>query len=253
MSFQLKGWDYTQSTANLRDADDLSLLYAQRMVTAVAYVENPRKVLMLGMGGGSISTYLGRFLPEAAIDTIEIDPGVIAAAKFYFGLRNSDRVRYLPGDGRVYLNRNHGPYDLIVVDAFHGGYIPFHLLTREFYELVKQRLTPGGAAVFNIHDGTKLYVSAIVTLRAVFPTVHLYPSGEGEVAVVATPRPAPPREALAEHAAELQARYGFRFPLPGLLEARLENIDVSQGVMLTDDFAPVNLYDAIRDRKRRKK
>jgi spermidine synthase len=162
-------------------------------------------------------------------------------------------VRYLPGDGRVYLKRNKSLYDLILVDAFHGGYIPFHLLTREFCELVKERLAPGGAAVFNIHDGTKLYVSAVLTLRAVFPTVHLYPSGEGEVAVVATPRSEPPREALAEHAAQLQTRYGFRFPLPRLLDQRLETLDVSRGVMLTDDFAPVNLYDAIRERKRRKK
>jgi spermidine synthase len=253
MSFQLKGWDYTQSTTNLRDPDDLSLLYAQRMVTAVAYVENPRKILMLGMGGGSISTYLGRFLPEATIDTVEIDPGVIDAGRHFFGLRASERVRYLPGDGRVYLKRNKSLYDLILVDAFHGGYIPFHLLTREFCELVKERLAPGGAAVFNIHDGTKLYVSAVLTLRAVFPTVHLYPSGEGEVAVVATPRPEPPREALAEHAGQLQTRYGFRFPLPRLLDQRMETLDVSRGVMLTDDFAPVNLYDAIRERKRRKK
>ena len=50
---------------------------------------------MIGLGGGSISTYLGRFMPEAAIDTVEIDPGVITAAKNYFGLRETARMRYL--------------------------------------------------------------------------------------------------------------------------------------------------------------
>ena len=70
-------------------------------------------------------------------------------------------MRYHEGDGRVFLNRRKETYDLILVDAFHGGYVPFHLLTREFYALVKQRLAPGGAAAFNVHDGTKLYASTL--------------------------------------------------------------------------------------------
>src|SRR5215831_17367397 len=71
MSFQLKGWDYTESVSNLLDPDDLPLRYAQVMTIAAVYPEAPRKILMLGLGGGSISTYLGRFMPEAAITTVE--------------------------------------------------------------------------------------------------------------------------------------------------------------------------------------
>ena len=134
---------------------------------------------MIGLGGGSISSYLGRYMPDAAIDTVEIDPGVIKAAKKYFGMIETPRVRYHEGDGRVFLNRRKDTYDLILVDAFHGGYVPFHLLTKEFYTLVKQQLAPGGAAAFNVHDGTKLYASTLLTLRAVFAGVHLYPSGRG--------------------------------------------------------------------------
>ena len=76
---------------------------------------------MIGLGGGSISSYLGRYLPDAQVDTIELDPGVIGAAKKYFGVKETSRVRYLEGDGRVFLNRNAATYDLILVDAFHGG------------------------------------------------------------------------------------------------------------------------------------
>ncbi len=64
MSFQIKGWDYTESVSNLLDPDDLPLRYAQVMTVATLYPEAPKKVLMLGLGGGSISTYLGRFMPE---------------------------------------------------------------------------------------------------------------------------------------------------------------------------------------------
>ena len=138
--------------------------YTQVMTVGVLYPPEVKRVLMIGLGGGSISTYLGRHMPEASIDTVEIDPGVITAAKKYFGMKETPRVRYLEGDGRVFLNRHKDTYDLILVDAFHGGYVPFHLLTREFYTLVKQRLAPGGAAAFNVHDGTKLYASTLLTL-----------------------------------------------------------------------------------------
>src|SRR5262249_15758791 len=80
----------------------------------------------------------------------------------------------------VFLNRNSELYDLILLDAYRGGYVPFHLLTREFYTLVKQRLTPGGAAAFNVHDGSKLYASTVKTLGEVFAALDLYPTGVGE-------------------------------------------------------------------------
>jgi spermidine synthase len=254
MSFQLKGWDYTESVSNLLDPDDLPLRYAQVMTIAAIYPETARKILMLGLGGGSISTYLGRFMPEAAITTVEIDPGVITAAKTYFGLRETERMRYRAGDGRVFLSRNDELYDLILLDAYRGGYVPFHLLTREFYTLVKQRLTPGGAAAFNIHDGSKLYASTVKTLGEVFAALDLYPSGVGEVIAVATASPLDPRT-LERRAATLQERHGFRFPLPQILRRRLEQprLQAVNGDVITDDFAPADVYDVIgKDARRRK-
>jgi spermidine synthase len=252
MSFQLKGWDYTESITNLRDPDDLPVHYTRAMTTALAYPSEVKSMLLIGLGGGSLSTYLGRAMPDATLENPEIDPGVIAAAKKYFGIRETPRVRYVPGDGRVLLKRHAQTYDLMLVDAYNGGYVPFHLLTKEFYELLKQRLNPSGAAVFNVHDGTKLYVSTIKTLAAVFPAVHLYPSGQGEVAVVVTAGPAPEDAVLASRAAALQQRYGFRFPLPQLLARRVAHPSLAQAELLTDDFAPVDLYNATgRDQKRK--
>jgi spermidine synthase len=253
MSFQLKGWDYTESVSNLLDPDDLPLRYAQVMTIATIYPQRARKILMLGLGGGSISTYLGRFMPQAAITTVEIDPGVITAAKTYFGLRETERMRYRAGDGRVFLNRNDELYDLILLDAYRGGYVPFHLLTREFYTLVKQRLTPGGAAAFNIHDGSKLYASTVKTLGEVFAALDLYPSGVGEVIAVAGASPLDP-QTLERRAAALQERHGFRFPLPQILQRRLEQprSQAAKGDVITDDFAPADVYDVIGKNARRK-
>jgi len=252
MSFQVKGWDYTESVANLADADDLPLRYAQMMTVATVYPEARNAILMLGLGGGSISTYLGRFLPDATITTVEVDPGVITAAKNYFGLRETERMRYRAGDGRVFLNRNSERYDLILLDAYRGGYVPFHLLTREFYTLVKQRLAPGGAAVFNVHDGNKLYASTIKTLGEVFPALDLYPTGLGEVIAVATAAPLD-HATLERRAAMLQERHGFHFPLPQLLQRRADQPRELRADVITDDFAPADIYDVLgRDLQRKK-
>lgn len=252
MAFQLTGWDYTQSSINLKDVDDLPIAYTRQMTMAVVYPAELKRILMIGLGGGSISTYLGRHMPDVVIDTVEIDPGVIAAAKKYFGIRESERVRYLSGDGRVFLNRNKQPYDLIILDAFHGGYIPFHLLTREFFRLVKRNLTPDGAVATNLHDGTKLYYSAVLTMRSEFPDLYFYPSGEGEVIAVGTLKPRD-RVAISRRAAKMQDKHKFRFPLPQLVAKPLASVDTSPGVMLTDDFAPADLYNSVRTGRQKKK
>jgi len=210
---------------------------------------------MLGLGGGSISTYLARFLPKAAITTVEVDPGVITAAKNYFGLRETDRMRYVAGDGRVFLSRSSAVYDLILLDAYRGGYVPVHLLTREFYTLVKQRLAPGGAAAFNVHDGNKLYASTVKTLAAVFPELDLYATGLGEVIAVAAASAARDRETLERKAAGLQEGHGFRFPLPQILQRRIEKRQwpAAHGHIITDDFAPADVYDAMANDARRRR
>ena len=253
MSFQLKGWDYTETSVNLREPDDLPVRYTRVMTLGIVYPPQPKKILMIGLGGGSISTYLALAMPEVAIDTIELDPGVISAAKKYFGLRETARVRYLTGDGRLLLRRSQTKYDLILVDAFRGGFVPFHLLTREFYASLKEHLTPGGAVTFNIHDGTKLYFSTLRTLGSVFASTHIYPSGQGESITVATAEPAPEQTTLAARAAGLQQRYKFRFPLPALLARRADLPAFDKADLLTDDFAPVDVLEATGERQRKKK
>ena len=163
-------------------------------------------------------------------------------------------MRYLDGDGRVFLNRTKDRYDLILLDAYRGGFVPFHLLTKEFYELVKQRLAPGGAVASNVHDGTKLYHSTVKTLGEVFPSLDLYTSRQGEVIAIATSKPLDV-DTLTSRAAALQDAYHFRFPLPQLLERRRADprSEAAGGELITDDFAPVNLYDTIgKERPRRK-
>jgi spermidine synthase len=220
--------------------------YDQTMTAALAYSAALKRILMIGLGAGSISTYLALAMPDARIDVVELDPGVIDAGKDYFGLRDTDRVRLIAGDGRVYLNRHKELYDLILLDAFRELGIPFHLLTREFYGLVKEHLAPGGAMASNVAANTKLYLSTLVTLSAVFPTVDVYPDwidrSDAQAIAVAMPAPRPSADGLQQAAAALQQQYHFRYPLPALTGKRVAEPNSAGGDLLTDDFAPADLY-----------
>ena len=107
--------NYIESIVDLKDPDAMPVPYDQTMTAALAYPTAPKRILMIGLGAGSISTYLGRAMPDAQIDVVELDPGVISAGKDYFGLRETDKVRLIAGDGRVYLNRHKDLYDLILL------------------------------------------------------------------------------------------------------------------------------------------
>jgi spermidine synthase len=187
----------------------------------------------------------------------ELDPGVIDVAKKYFGLRETAKSRFIESDGRVYLTRHSEPYDLIIVDAFSGSYIPFHLMTKEFYGLVRERLAPHGVAAFNIIPVTKLYDSNVRTLKTAFDRIDLYHagvynSGEDSVIVVAPRDDVPDGEALEQKAVVAQKRYKFHFDVAKLAaEWRVDLPKQLTGDLLTDDFAPVNLYDAFGRRYRK--
>jgi spermidine synthase len=250
MGFHWKGWYFQESAVNLADPDDLPMLYSRTMSVATIYPQNVKRVLMIGLGGGSIPTYLGRHLPDVEFESVELDPSVVDAAKKYFGVRETSKSRLFAEDGRVFLRRHKGPYDIIIVDAFTGSYIPFHLMTKEFYELVRERLAPHGVAAFNILPGTKLYDSNVRTLKTVFDRIDLYhtrdaASGGDSVIVVAPLDLAADAEALKQKAAAAQERYKFRFDVRELAAAsRIELPKELTGDVLTDDFAPVNLYDS---------
>jgi spermidine synthase len=259
LAFQWKGWFFQESQINLADPDDLPMLYSRVMSVATIYPQDVKRVLILGLGGGSIPTYLGRFLPDATIDSVELDPGVIDAAKTYFGMRETSKSRLVESDGRVFLKRHSEPYDIIMIDAFTGSYIPFHLMTKEFYSLVRERLSPHGVAVFNIMPGSKLYDSNIRTLNTVFDRLDLYhasdPAAGGDSVLVMAPLgPLADADTLKQKAAAAQERYKFRFDVAQLAAAsRIEPPKELKGEVLTDDFAPANVYDVYGRRFRRSK
>ena len=250
MTFRLKGENTRQSVLNLRDHGQLPLPHSHYQTLAAVHAGKLKTMLMVGLGGGSVSEYLLRHVPELHVTSVEIDPGVVAAAKKYFGVEEGPRHKLATGDGRVFLARNKAKYDVVMIDAFRGGYVPFHLLTNEFYTLLASRMEPDGVAVMNLRARTQLFDSSLVTLRRTFKTIEVYEWSGNAIVLARLPPPMMPEERLAR-AKERQAQYKFRYDLFALLKDE-SRIEAKEARLLTDDFAPVNLYDSIESQKRTK-
>jgi spermidine synthase len=199
---------------------------------------------MIGLGGGRTAWYLHKSIPELQLTAAELDPSVVKIDEKYLGIKNEDNFQINTVDGRMFLTRTDKTFDIILVDAYRGPFVPFHLLTREFFQLAKKRLNPGGVLVQNVEPTTMLLDSAVATISNVFANVEFY-RGEGNIVVVAYDGPRKDLDELRRVAAERQAKYKFRYDLPGLLENRfVPKINWSTRA-LTDDFAPAEYLRAI--------
>lgn len=242
MTFRRVGMEFDESMINKADIKELPIFYTQMLTVAVAYPDEIRKVAMLGVGGGSTLNYLSAYLEKTNLLGVELDPKVLEFAKADFAL--SKKLAFIEADGRLFLVRTKEQFDLIILDAFRGGYIPSHMLTREFYQLLRTRLSPTGVVSINLHSGSALFDSALKTIRSVFPTVDIYPAG-GNVVVVASNRLVK-RNDLNVRAQKRQMEFGFRYPIPAMLAMRRDYSIPEQTELLTDDFSPVNQLDQIR-------
>jgi spermidine synthase len=136
--------------------------------------EQVDSALIVGLAGGTAARELSAAYPGIAIDGVEIDGTIADLGKEYFGLDDVPNLSTHIEDGRWFLERTYGQYDIVAVDAYHQPYIPFQLSTVEFFKLVRDHLSENGAAVINVGrtDTDFRLVDAISsTMREVFPYV----------------------------------------------------------------------------------
>ena len=134
---------YTESSMRLSDPGLLTVDYTRYMTLGVAYPPKAERIVEIGLGGGRTVSYLKGAMPDTAILAVEIDKDVVDLARKYFKFAESATLRAVVADGRSYLMRDSEKWDVILIDAYRGPFVPFHLLTREFYTLVKSRLESG--------------------------------------------------------------------------------------------------------------
>ncbi len=160
-----------QTCMDTQHPDRFALNYTRMMLGALYLQPEPRSILIIGLGGGTLPRALMQVLPQATIDTVEIDPAVVRMAQQYFDFRPGGRVSVAEQDGRVFVKRairEQRKYDLIMLDAFDHEYIPEHLLTQEFLREVKSLLAPGGVLAANTFSSSRLYDYESVTYASVF-------------------------------------------------------------------------------------
>jgi spermidine synthase len=148
----------------------------------------PRRIAILGNAGGTVARAFGHYFPRTAVDAVEIDPELTALGRRYLDLRNP-RMTVYSEDARPWLERQDGGgYDTIMVDAYRQPYIPFYLATREFFELARDRLAPGGLVIVNVgHPETSAELERVLgaTMAAAFPRVLRYPIEDTNTLLVA--------------------------------------------------------------------
>ncbi len=241
---------FTESLYNPADPRELPVTYTRYMTAALAYPTALTSILEIGLGGGRTAQYLSLHMPNLRLTSVELDPEVIALAQRHFGVRQTARFTIVQRDGRMYLRQTPDRYDAIFVDAYRGTFVPFHLLTREFFQSAKRKLNPGGIVAQNIEPTTMLYDAAIATLRAVFRNVDTY-QADGNVVAIAYDGAPKTIAQLRTRATALQSQYRFRHPIPALLAARRVTPARVPGRVLTDDFAPVESLRAIERHNQR--
>ena len=174
-----------QSAMNLKDPTTLRLIYSRYTSLGFTFRPDAKRILIIGLGGGSIPKKLQKEFPSLEIDVVEIDPEVIQIAKNHFNVRESNRLHLHAQDGRLFLTRTANQYDIILLDAYYADAMPFHLATREFFELAQRKLTPNGIVVANLISAVtgpsgKIARAFVKTERRVFPQTYVFAARRAE-------------------------------------------------------------------------
>ncbi|MCK8097476.1 fused MFS/spermidine synthase [Pseudoalteromonas sp. 1CM17D] len=171
LKFNTKSSQTSQSCMYKNNPDKLVFNYTKLTFASLLVTDNPKNVLIIGLGGGTLSNVIHALYPAAKIHNVEIDPAVLKVARNYFNFIENDTVTSSVQDGRIFIKRaaiKKQKYDWIILDAFNGDYIPEHLLTKEFFEEVKSVLAEGGVIAANTFSSSKLYEHESATYHAVF-------------------------------------------------------------------------------------
>jgi spermidine synthase len=206
-----------QSVVKPGDPDHLVLQYTRSAFVGLALAEAPRRMLVIGVGGGTLPMFLRKHYPEAAIDAVDIDPQVIDVARKFLDFREDATLRAHVADGRAFIEAVREPYDVIFLDAFSSSELPPHLTTQEFLRAVRRALSPRGVVVGNIWDryANRLYDSMIRTYQEVFDDLYmLNVPAAGNKILLALPRAlALKEEDIESRAREVGERRRFKFDL----------------------------------------
>ena len=242
------------SPQNIVDAKTLESQAAYSCVFELFkyFFDSPGDLLLVGVGAGVVVKSFAK--SGWKIDAVEIDSEIIKLAHEFFGL-SKEYADYYSMDGRQFLITHEKKYNLVILDAFGSSYIPFHLITKENFELIKSHLLPNGMIGLNIisdkWDET-IVKSVVATLQTLFSNVWVLPTGDppgklNNVIIFAGDQPFDFKRPypFPEHShfivRNMNQAWGYRF-VP----------ETENAIVLTDEYNPVDLWSEQINYKMRK-
>jgi len=205
-----------QSAMDLQRPDRLCLAYTRKMMTFLLFNRTPRRILLLGLGGGSIAKFCYRQLPDAALTVIEISKDVLALREEFSIPPDDDRFRVIQAEGADYVAHLASGKDVILADACnHIGVAP-ELNARDFYESAHEALAPGGVFVANMCGDIDDRAAHMLRIRQTFGDEYLVlPVRRSDNVIVLAFKQARVRRKLADMKAaalDLKRAFGLDFP-----------------------------------------
>jgi len=240
-----------QNTYDVTNRQSTSLFTYMLHGLAHVYTTNIEDALCIGLGVGIVPMEFAR--DGARVDVVEINPAVVPMARQWFDLQ-PEKLNITIGDGRQFLNNCTKKYDTVALDAFLGESSPSHLMTREAFIAMRRVLKPGGVLVINsfgnFSDDHDFFTTSLYkTLTNVFRSVRIHTADGGNTFFVATERPElaflnPAQPERIHSAVRNRAEAAYAGIIEPGKEYRGMALRLEHGSVLTDDFNPVDFYDA---------
>ena len=161
-------WTTVQSGMRISDPDHLLFDYTRMMMGFRLFRPAPRKIEMIGLGGGSLAKACYRCLPQCDITVVEIDPAVIALREQFHIPSDNDRFRVICADGLDYILSAPGAPDILILDGFDSRGLPPALSEQSFYDSCRQRLGRSGLLVANLCDNAMAFATLVRRIGASF-------------------------------------------------------------------------------------
>lgn len=208
--------DTIQSSMRLARPNDLELAYTRSMMGFLLFHPTPRRVLLVGLGGGSLAKFIYHRMPEVESEVLEINPDVVSIARRFFQVPASgERFTIRVCDAAEFVAREGTGYDAILVDGYDGDSLVEELSSRAFFGDCLRRLNPRGVLVVNLWGSDRKFNEYVERIEAVYPagTLCLPAEKPGNIATFAfRDPPGNPRwDELEARALELEACYGLEF------------------------------------------
>jgi spermidine synthase len=205
-----------QSEMSLKAPNDLAIRYTQKMMAFLLFQPRPKRVALIGLGGGSLVKFCYHRMPGTHMTAVELDPDVIAFRDTFLVPPDNERLQIVPGDGAEFIAATEKGLDVLLVDAFDKtGFAPA-LANREFFENAYAKLAGNGVLVINLAGDKESYAGLIGEVMHVFDDqviVISVPDDGNHVLYAFKERYFEPRwRWLNNYAKELRAKFGLDFP-----------------------------------------